>query len=57
VSAPDDGLIGIVSDQVEAAPGENPGEDVAWSRDTLSSGATNGYRKSMFHSDTSYRGR
>ena len=39
--------------QVQAAPRKDPGEDVARSRDTLSCGAANGYRKGIFHASPS----
>ncbi len=49
MSAPDNGLIRIVGVEVQAAPGKNPGEDIAWGRDALSRGPPNGYREGMFH--------
>ena len=49
MSAANDGLIGVVGVQVQAAPREDPGEDVARGGDALSRGASDGYREGMLH--------
>ena len=49
MSAPDDGLICIVGVQVQAAPREDPGKNIARRGDSLPCGAPYGYREGMLH--------
>ena len=48
MSAANDGLIGVVGIQVQAAPAEDPGENVAWRGDSLSCGASDTDAKVCF---------
>src|SRR6185312_11249569 len=49
VAPANDGLIGVVGVEVEAAPAEDLCENVAWSGNALSSRATDADRKGLLH--------
>src|SRR6185295_20325047 len=49
MTASDDGLISVVCEDMQTTAGEDPGEEIARGRHTLSSGASDGDREGVLH--------
>src|SRR5204862_2016509 len=57
MTAANDGLIRVISEDMQAAAGEDPGEDIARGRHTLTRRASNGDGEGVLHFQSSLHGR